>query len=1445
MNERYLPELLQQTAYKNITVGGNFSSGNTVQNIGLYQSEFSVPNLEAFNPEKFLSPCQSIINELLQHLERHQLIVLDGGDDINKSDIARGLAWYLRANLLKGNQTNASSAVKEWQRGSEPLNLEAELLANTTPTIYILNKIAPQDVDYDVSRVRNAARHNHHHVITSTDLPRNRWKLAEKEQVFWCAVSAEGLYDLEKILEELKHRLRQQPGNLVEDIKRLRHVDVATSDDSVLQPIAAKLQTPDRISNFVQLLALPLQNEGIEKLIDLAQDSQKFLNRWFHVVLQPREQLIALGLNFFDGLFDDQCLAAIGELVKYEWYRREPSLKALDHGDLECLHNFFKLKPEANQVKRIESYLPNQRFRIFETAWDSYRLRIQTALPVLVNLVKNSVDKSAVEKKDYGVPIGKHLYGGSKDSSDFYSNKRGDQLRQAVSEAISDLGLINSYLVQDALFELAADKDVRVQAVAARAIARWHDPNYGNDKKFFGVLNSLSERSKALKSEQASDGKLKDYILATIAIAVAYASKHNKPNELSQELHTWLRRIVDYKSKVVTLRLRDRVLRTVAPLHCVQIQSELYVLAQDESLTKTLGYSLELAYRRDAKGVYQVLKKWHSICTDSQAQSNQPYSQNHIHKIILAVIALTCTKNLWNQNENQPIDKENSQLLTSILSTERHLSIRQKVMDEVRAQIRKSFQQSEKQIRLLVEHLKIEEHNDIIEELATLYDQQKQQGSSYSVIKQNGLPLWLASEPKTAVETIMFKWLRENGNTTAQTIGAVLALGKPIDFNEILAVLSLWNQKSSQYQSVGAEEEPANHEFLLTAIALIAIRTLTSNNVNQPNKLSQLVGNILTKEQHTFIRSSIIHAISYQIQNRFKRIVIHLRDWIPNLNISERKYIMESIAVAHFQQCERATDDLEAIYQNYLPVWWTKKWKLTLVEEEMHKWLIDPSNIVAQEVGAQLLLGYPLQTDQVLPTLNLWYEKYTNFVPHSAGQEVSNDLLIAIALLSLNVMCSSAFTNTQTEQAFQLIHKLLKARKHPSIRETIVRLICHYVRCRFLQVELAIKRLLKELSIYECEQVQFAIANFHKQQLADLGKSDTSVSSEKTPFWWHLGRPPIDVEKVILGWLISEEDIAAQMIGAGLSLGNIENLDEVLSKLELWCNICKSISSQAIEREENRRQVLLASVAVICIKLLCNKKTDKVVAAKALSYLDNIFAHEYSSFVRRTAVSAICYGFSQNFDQLELYFKNLTSRLQTIELEQVLKFMPEDYFNENQSTSSSTVFTDNESEQIIENILDTSDSENQFDLEADENFEKDYGTDIIEEGTAEENEPSQGYTYKADSAYNSNRTNQRLNFSWGAFVDLVTEKTLHVWEASIELWKLCAPIQRLREGYYTLLIYYYKSLLQSDSDNFSAHLESLAKSYHRRYLIRCKIGDQRGARRDHQKIEDIRTNNVI
>ncbi|GEM_PF-6828238 len=845
---------VQKLTLDNYHPGGqsNPGTGNVTQNIYQARPEFFEPSLDQFKPPKFPSPI--VTPELVQLLLRENLLVLEAGSDIDKVGLSRHIAWCLSRELQHCvTSMSQKIPIKEWYGSSDSQGFDVALQETKGTTIFILSEVWPQHLGQELSEIQKVAVCNHHYVVLSTAVPFAGWKLYDGERKFWQNLSADDLYKSDDLVRVLTDKLKESKKSLPPQFESGNLDSNLQIGDLTLQEVAKRLKTPERIACFVELLSVdnkPLHQQTLHELIDLTQNDKNLLNQWFHNILQPREQLLALGLNFFNGLFDDQCVIGIAKLVENEWYRRDPSLQALDHCDLHNLHNFFRLiEVPTEKTKKYESWLPQQRKMLFEVAWDSYRVRIQTALPVMVELVTQSVSQKSFEQRLNSVSVGHHLYG---------TKLRREQLREVISEAISYIGLIDSREVQESLLNLALHSNASVHTVAARAMARWCE--YGHYKELFDILKYLKVYA------EKKGGKSQDYIMNTIALTVGYAAQYDAPQgrlgnlRLSKQLCDILKQLAEYPNRLVRNRFGLWTLRMVVPMHLVQLRDLLHDMTRHIDLIRWISESLALAYPKNTQEVLNILNLWLQECKDT---TTDIVSHDVPRAALLETVALTYIKILGHyKNDNFRVN-DICQKLKIFFLEENHYFARDTVVKEICSQTSKNFQQIESNLKNLIGSFTQEERHEIIKTLSKVYREQRKQlennGGNLPVY-ENELPIWISLErPSTSMEDAMFQWLMSEEYPTAQIIGARLALGEDLNFaepQEVLHTLNFW------YENL-QNTNPLRAEALLLAIALIVIEMQchAATKTAKTNEAFHYVQEIFLQEKLLFARKSIVNAI--------------------------------------------------------------------------------------------------------------------------------------------------------------------------------------------------------------------------------------------------------------------------------------------------------------------------------------------------------------------------------------------------------------------------------------------------------------------------------------------------------------------------------------------------------------------------------------------------------
>lgn len=796
------------------TIGGDVAGDVVLATTVMQQRpEFVSVPLDQFEPPRFPSP--RIVSELIKVLRTHQVLVLGGNNEVDKDDLARHVAWYWRDALQVEKATDDQlTPVLEWRRTSDPKSLSVTFRTTTDATIFILPQLEPQDVHYDLTSIQKAAIYAQHYVIISTDKPFASWKLdPETKTTFWYELPSANLWDSEELanalIEALIDTQETLPAGLLGD-------DLAPDqpfvDKLLYRTVAERLRTPGNIVGFVRLLRaeteLP-QEAHVLELIERARGDERMLKQWYHIQLNAREQLLALGLSLLDGLFDDQFFAALEGLVGQVWRQRNPFLSAIDYTDLDNLGNFFKsFEPQQTSfsdggqadgayLPKIEIRSPDLRRKLLAVAWQSHRRRVLATLPALAQLAQDSVAGRSFNSELYGSFI------------------RCDQLRRVISRTLAEIGLISARAIEGTLIQLAADDKIAVQAVTASAMAQWRD--HGRDRELFDTLQRWQRETRILDLvdailqgrdvEELEEGVQsvgpRAYIRATVALTVSYAAQYDRPNQLSEELCDLLQDIADDPTPLVNNRFCNHTLPWVVSLHLAQLRDFLHdLLIEQSGYSRSIGVSLARAYAETPDEVVTTLDQWTQECNGKKPKSKTEITSR---EALLATVARTYGHIEYDPRIGSLTVDDAFDRLKRILSKEKHPDVRKAVMDAVKLQTRRDFEQVESLLPNLLEAVTEEERDDIVQMLTEIYLQQRQNlggGDETVKIDDKRYQVWMSPErrPMTIIERALFRWIKDADHMLAQQVAtqAAVAFADKLDQREEKTVRRIKTRREEQ-----------------------------------------------------------------------------------------------------------------------------------------------------------------------------------------------------------------------------------------------------------------------------------------------------------------------------------------------------------------------------------------------------------------------------------------------------------------------------------------------------------------------------------------------------------------------------------------------------------------------------------------------------------------------
>lgn len=757
---------------------GIINQGN-IENLSINDKpDFFEPDLKQYQPPDFINPSKDILDNFVKIIRDENILVLGSGNHIDKTGFARHLAWYF-------NQSNTNKyQVLEWYRSSEPQSIDVKLQKEEESTIFLLTEVLPQNVGYNLSPIQQAARSHQHYVIITTDAPSSSWNFSNEKPSFWQDISSsQKIYDEDNLVRALFQKLKER--NNDEDGESLpplfKELFQKSADDNfigelTLRKVAVKLETPNNIALFLGLLEKEiekgdgeLQEEKVRQLIEQLKREEEALNQWYYHFLDRREQLLALGLNFFDGLLDDQFFAALEKIVNNVWQKRDPSLQALDYCDLDNLGNFFNLTPVGEKEKlRVESRFPQQRRMLFKVAWKSHRRQILAVLDTIAELIQGSVNNRVVNQELYATP------------------KRCRELRKVLSETLSDIGWISSFSVQDTLLRLAADKNRDVQEVAASTMARWRNPNYQCEEKLFEVLDEWQGELVKIQIQRlldeiinaVKDGAKKpsynsdDYVWVTIALTVGYAALYDSPNQLHSKLYDLVEKLSKNNSNEVQEAFREKTLPKVVYLHLEQekIKKLLYQLTKNHNLIDAVSSSLAEAYRNYPDSLLELLQSWKTDADHFNNKLEPEHNEN-----LLATVALTYGKIQYDEGQEKFIASNAFEELKKILERDRRFFLRRCILISMGILLLRNFNTIKAPILEITTKLTLNERKELVNILKEIYLYQRQElqgGNDFIKFKNRSYPVWqpVNIRPLTEVEELMLSWVKDESNPIAQEI---------------------------------------------------------------------------------------------------------------------------------------------------------------------------------------------------------------------------------------------------------------------------------------------------------------------------------------------------------------------------------------------------------------------------------------------------------------------------------------------------------------------------------------------------------------------------------------------------------------------------------------------------------------------------------------------------
>lgn len=331
-------------------IGNNNSVMNAVRDINIGADDyFFTPNLESFSGSG--NPKPKDMNLWMASLFNEQLLFLSFEQKLDDLPILLNIAYTFTSGLEEGKTILVKQRVSDINFHKTVENIHK----TTEPTLFILSSVTPQDVKFNIEILKKYISESKNYIIIATYLPITLWRIPQYLYECCYRLDIEDLYEEEALIKFCIDELGKS-----NQIKRNHPLPSKPEDKLVINyPLSTKaivlqLATPENIKIFIRLLESKESpdEKDITNYIEFIQGNEKALENWY-LKLIGRDQMIALGLSLFQGIFDDQFFLIFRTLVDKNWHWRDETLRSVNHKDIQNLSDIFILSKTKTYGRRL------------------------------------------------------------------------------------------------------------------------------------------------------------------------------------------------------------------------------------------------------------------------------------------------------------------------------------------------------------------------------------------------------------------------------------------------------------------------------------------------------------------------------------------------------------------------------------------------------------------------------------------------------------------------------------------------------------------------------------------------------------------------------------------------------------------------------------------------------------------------------------------------------------------------------------------------------------------------------------------------------------------------------------------------------------------------------------------------------------------------------------
>lgn len=800
---------------KNSSIQAEQVAGRDIYNYAPAEPSFSPVELDYFGSEKYLAP--KISQAAMSDLKKQHVLLIYGGKFFDKGGFIRHLAFWIH----EENQY----PTQELEINEENESLYHQISKNPSKSIYLLDRLHPQHVDYDLQRLQALAVSKSVYVIISTDLSLDVWQLSSSEKENYAfQIPKRNLYDEADLTDYLRsallERLIDQDDQILAEIRE---------NDSVfgkaMATIATELGSPENLGLFVLRLKNQTKpsEETVLKIIDsLLNSDEGIVRKWF-LSLSNKQKLIALGAALLEGAYDDQFFSIIGQVVEQMWKHSDGSLQALDYCDLDFLSDFFRFENLGDGRQVLQSKFPYQKIEIINGSWHLYRRHLLSIIPIFFETAINSLNTNSADWENFG------------------TRQKRANLRMVIGQTISEIGLVSTFSIENTLIAFAAHPDDRVKRIASKSLARWRE--FEEDQRLFDLLQSWleDERPQKIISEylakregwqknMAYQDRALSYLRASAIHALSYSANYDSPNQLHTRIINMLLSLVSESRNPLIIQALKTAIPKLVHHHILQLKDVLLEkFMKYDDMVEPVAHGLLRAYKDYPKDLKVTLDRWFEECQENNSQLNRRKKFTHRDKVLVTILELYGKLDF--EGPDQVIKlTEVYQKLTLLSKSEERRNVKAAIFKTTAKLMRWNWKMWENELPLIWCNHDFRDAQHLVDELvlAFLEARKNLKGSTYYFLwKEEAYPIWLDmyDRPKTALEIKMGHWIRSDHESLKKlAILTFLGIAKTFELDELEEIINtkkeLWEKQHTANYTVPVRQPAANQQTMDYSLSL-------------------------------------------------------------------------------------------------------------------------------------------------------------------------------------------------------------------------------------------------------------------------------------------------------------------------------------------------------------------------------------------------------------------------------------------------------------------------------------------------------------------------------------------------------------------------------------------------------------------------------------------------